>query len=162
VLPDDERSSLDERARRRARVSDNSSLELRRERLRTFVRGAVTVGMVAIGALHFLVPAPFVAIMPPAIPFPLAMVWISGAAEIALGLGLVSPRTRRWASYGLIALFVAVFPANVYMAVAGVAPLGAPVPPWAAWGRLPLQPLFMLTAWWVGRDAPAAVPHAPR
>jgi uncharacterized membrane protein len=130
-----------------------------RERVRTIARWFVTVAMVAIGVLHFARPEPFLAIMPPFIPFHLAMVLISGAAEIALGLGLVPKQTRRWASYGLIALYVAVFPANIYMAVAGVAPTGETVPAWAAWGRLPLQPLLMLLAWWVGRDGLA--PDAP-
>jgi uncharacterized membrane protein len=123
-----------------------------RDRVRTFARWIVTVAMVAIGLAHFAWPEPFLAIMPPFIPFHLAMVLISGAAEMALGLGLVPLRTRRWASYGLIALYVAVFPANIYMAVAGISPAGEPVPAWVAWGRLPLQPLLMLLAWWVGRD----------
>lgn len=122
------------------------------ERVRTGARWLVTIAMVAIGVAHFAMPAPFVAIMPPFIPFHLAMVYLSGAFEIALGLALVPDKTRVWASYGLIALYVAVFPANIYMAVAGIAPTGEPVPPWVAWGRLPLQPLLMLLAWWVGRD----------
>lgn len=130
-----------------------------RERARTIARWLVTVAMVAIGALHFARPEPFLAIMPPFIPFHLAMVLVSGAAEIALGLALAPKQTRRWASWGLVALYVAVFPANIYMAVAGIAPTGEPVPAWVAWGRLPLQPLLMLLAWWVGRDGlePAAV-----
>lgn len=121
---------------------------------RTPVRWLVTLAMVGIGIAHFASPDPFVSIMPPFLPFPLAMVLISGACEIALGLGLAPLRTRRWASYGLIALYVAVFPANIYMAVANITPAGVaePVPAWAAWGRLPLQPLLMWLAWWVGRD----------
>lgn len=130
-----------------------------RERVRTVARWIVTVAMVAIGVVHFARPEPFLAIMPPFIPFHLAMVLISGAAEIGLGLGLVPKQTRRWASYGLIALYVAVFPANIYMAVAGISPMGEPVPAWAAWGRLPIQPLLMWLAWWVGRDGLA--PDAP-
>lgn len=123
-----------------------------RDRVRSAVRWLVTVGMVGIGVLHFVKPEPFLAIMPPFIPFHLAMVLVSGAAEIALGLALAPQRTRRWASFGLMALYVAVFPANLYMAIAGVSPTGEPIPAWVAWGRLPLQPLLILLAWWVGRD----------
>ena len=132
-----------------------------RERVRTGLRWLLTVAMVGIGVLHFARPEPFLAIMPPFIPFHLAMVFISGAAEIALGIALAPEKTRRWASWGLVALYIAVFPANIYMAVAGIAPTGEPVPTWAAWGRLPLQPLLMLLAWWVGRDGlDAASPNA--
>ena len=123
-----------------------------RDRVRSALRWLVTVGMVGIGVLHFVKPEPFLAIMPPFIPFHLAMVLVSGAAEIALGLALAPQRTRRWASFGLMALYVAVFPANLYMAIAGVSPTGEPIPAWVAWGRLPLQPLLILLAWWVGRD----------
>lgn len=128
-----------------------------RERVRTIARWFVTVAMVAIGVLHFARPEPFLAIMPPFIPFHLAMVLISGAAEIALGLGLVPKQTRRWASYGLIALYVAVFPANVHMAVHHIQPGPSPVPAWAAWARLPFQAVFIAWAWWNTRpDAPRA------
>lgn len=122
------------------------------DRVRTGARWFVTVGMVAIGITHFANPDPFLAIMPPFIPFHLAMVYLSGACEIGLGLGLVPERTRVWASYGLIALYVAVFPANIYMAVAGISPTGEPIAPWIAWARLPFQPLLIALAWWVGRD----------
>ncbi len=125
------------------------------ERVRIGVRWLVTAAMVGIGVLHFTSTDAFVSIMPPFIPFHRAMVWISGAAEIALGLALAPEKTRRLASYGLIALFIAVFPANIYMAVAHVQPAGVtdPVPAWAAWARLPFQLVFIATAWWVGRPA---------
>jgi uncharacterized membrane protein len=70
---------------------------------------------------------------------------VSGVAEIAGGLGLLVPRTRRAAAWGLIALFIAVFPANVNMAVNEL-PLGTKtVPAWTLWARLPLQ--LVLIAW---------------
>ena len=125
----------------------------RSETGRTVARWIVTLAMVGVGVTHFTSPEFFLAIMPPFIPFHLAMVWLSGACEIALGLALVPERTRRIASFGLIALYVAVFPANIYMAVAHIQPGGEPIPEWVAWARLPLQPLFMLLAWWVGRPA---------
>ncbi len=98
------------------------------------------------GAFHFLSPAPYLKIMPPALPWPLALVYISGVAEIAGGVGLLIPRLRRAASLGLVALLIAVFPANVYMAVAHVRMTANPVPEWLPWARLPLQALLI---WWV-------------
>jgi uncharacterized membrane protein len=68
------------------------------------------------------------------------MVYISGVAEAAGGVGLLIPQLRRAAAWGLVALLVAVFPANVYMATS------APAFSWILWARLPLQPVFI---WWV-------------
>lgn len=75
------------------------------------------------------------------------LVAISGACEILGGLGLLVPATRRWAAWGLVALFVAVFPANVNMAIHRL-PFGKfPVPVWALWARLPLQAVLVAWAW---------------
>lgn len=74
------------------------------------------------------------------------MVYLSGAAEIAGGLGLLLRRLRRAAAWGLVALLIAVFPANIYMAVGRVQVTATPLPVWLLWGRLPLQ--FALI-WWV-------------
>ncbi|MBT9392249.1 DoxX family membrane protein [Hymenobacter sp. NST-14] len=101
------------------------------------------------GLLHFLRPEGFVRIVPPYLPQPLLLVYLSGAAEIAGALGLLVPATRRWAAGGLVALLVAVFPANVYMLQTGGA--GLSVPEWALWVRLPLQLVLMAWAWWVRR-----------
>src|SRR5579862_9778794 len=98
------------------------------------------------GFLHFVRPAPFVQIVPPFIPHPLAMVYLSGAAEIAGGLGLLVRPLRRAAAWGLVALLVAVFPANIYMALDQVQVTAVSLPVWLLWGRLPLQ--FVLI-WWV-------------
>jgi uncharacterized membrane protein len=71
----------------------------------------------AAGVLHFLRPAAYASIMPPGLGHPAELVALSGAAEIAGGLGLLLPRTRRAAGYGLIALLLAVWPANIGMAL---------------------------------------------
>jgi uncharacterized membrane protein len=98
---------------------------------------------VGAGVMHFLRPATYLAIMPPVLPAPLALVYVSGIFEILGGLGLLPARTRRLAGWGLLALLVAVFPANVYMALVHEQ---LHIPGWVAWGRLPLQlPLL----WWV-------------
>jgi len=99
------------------------------------------------GALHFLKPAAYLRIMPPYLPAPRLLVALSGAAEVAGGLGLLWPATRRLATWGLLALLIAVFPANVHM-LQQHAQLHLPL--WALWARLPLQPLLM---WWVWRAA---------
>lgn len=115
--------------------------------MRTALRWLLAIVMVAAGANHFLSPASYVAMMPAALPWHLALVYASGVAEIAGGLGLLVPRTRRAAAWGLIALLVAVFPANVNMAVNEL-PLGTTtVPAWALWARLPLQLVFIAWAY---------------
>ena len=101
------------------------------------------------GTLHFVRPRPYEAIVPP--PFPKReSVAISGVAEIAGALALLHPATRRVGRWWLIALLLAVFPANVWMAVSpeqvpGLG--GTKIPRWALWARLPLQPLAMLWVW---------------
>jgi uncharacterized membrane protein len=98
------------------------------------------------GVLHFLKPPMYVKIVPPYVPWPLAMVYLSGAAEIAGGLGLLIPPVRRAAAWGLVALLIAVFPANIYMATNPVEAGASALPAAALWGRLLLQPIFI---WWV-------------
>ncbi len=93
------------------------------------------------GVMHFVAPAPYRRIVPPFLPFPGALVAISGAAEIAGALGLLTVHWRRAAAYGLVALLIAVFPANVYMATARMME-----PVWILWARLPLQ---FAMIWWV-------------
>ncbi|MGE5407938.1 MAG: MauE/DoxX family redox-associated membrane protein [Syntrophothermus sp.] len=103
------------------------------------------------GTMHFARPAFFEAIVPP----PIAdrrrqVVAISGAAEIAGAAAVLHPATRRLGRWWLLALLVAVFPANVHMAVSPDRVTGLDlrrVPRWALWARLPLQPLIMLWVW---------------
>ena len=98
------------------------------------------------GSLHFLKPEIFVAIVPPMLPAPALLVAISGAAEIAGAAGLLLPQTRRIAVYGLIALLLAVFPANIYMAVAHEK-FASFAPQWILIVRLPLQLLLIGWIW---------------
>jgi len=114
---------------------------------------------VVAGVMHFVVPELYVQIVPPQLPWPLGLVYLSGLAEIAVGVGVLVPRTRRVAAWGLVLLLLAVFPANVYMATSGVVVEGGPAgfgdPSMAArWGRLPLQIPLLLWAWWYTRDPP--------
>ncbi|MEM4780783.1 MAG: DoxX family protein [Halalkalicoccus sp.] len=104
------------------------------------------------GVLHFVVPELYVQIVPPLLPAPLALVYLSGLAEIAVGIGLLIPRTRQYAAWATVALLVAIFPANVYMATHGVViegmPGGGDPSDLARWGRLPLQGVLILWALW--------------
>jgi uncharacterized membrane protein len=97
------------------------------------------------GLAHLLFPAPYVRIVPPFLPNPKALVLISGVAELLGGLAILWPNTQRIAAYGLAILLVAVFPANIYMAVGHVRFQGWLGNTWVQWLRLPLQiPLI----WW--------------
>ena len=106
---------------------------------------------VVAGVLHFVAPELYVQIIPPMLPAPLALVYLSGVAEIAVGIGVLIPRTRRYAAWATIALLIAIFPANVYMAtsmivVDGIG--GSDPSPLIRWGRLPLQGVLILWAYW--------------
>jgi uncharacterized membrane protein len=120
-------------------------------------RWILTAFMVVAGINHFAMPEAYLAMVPDALPSPPALVAISGVAEIAGGLGLVLPQTRRLAAWGLIALFVAVFPANVNMAINRLPLAGHDLPAWTLWARLVLQPLLIAWAWRYAR-APRAKP----
>lgn len=105
---------------------------------------------VSAGTIHFLRPRIFDSIVPPYVPMPpRAATLISGAAELAGGLGLLHPATRPAARWGLLALLLAVFPANLQMALQ--AGKFEPIPAWALWARLPLQPLLAYWVWRAGR-----------
>nr|WP_231754487.1 DoxX family protein [Halapricum sp. CBA1109] len=89
--------------------------------------------------------------VPPQLPWPRALVYLSGVAEVVLGAGVLFERTRRQSAWGLIALLVAVFPANVYMAVdAGFELPGVSraLSDAALWARLPMQAVLVAWAWW--------------
>ena len=112
----------------------------------TFGRWLLAAFFVFGGINHFRDPAFYLSMMPPALPFPEALNQISGVCEILGGIGVLVPRTRRFAGWGLIALLIAVFPANIYAALNGsIAGLNAPS--WTLWARLPFQLLFILWVW---------------
>jgi uncharacterized membrane protein len=112
----------------------------------------VGAAFVFAGTMHFLRPREYEAIVPPYVPNPREAVQVSGVGEIVGGLALLRPRTRRFGRWWLLALLVAVFPANVYMAqrpeeVAGRGVPADRIPRWLLYARLPLQPLFMWQVW---------------
>lgn len=124
--------------------------------MKALARWLLTAFMVVAGLNHFIATDAYVAVMPSLLPAHRLLVYLSGIAEIAFGLGLIFPATRRLAAWGLILLLIAIFPANVNMAVNHL-PLGdRDVPAWALWMRLPLQLVLILWAWWFTRPAPVA------
>ena len=114
--------------------------------LKSIPRYVLATFMILVGIQHFMKPDPFVRIVPEYLPWHLQLVYVSGFFEVLGGVGLLIPELRRAAAWGLIALYVAVFPANVNMAINRL-PFGESVPPdWVLWGRLPIQ---ILLIWWV-------------
>jgi uncharacterized membrane protein len=97
------------------------------------------------GSLHFLRPRPYVSIVPDALPRKREIVYASGVAELAGGAGMLVPQTRRAAGWWLIATLLAIFPANVNMAVHAGRFRAVPEP--LLWARLPLQGLLIAWVW---------------
>lgn len=107
---------------------------------------ALAVFFIGSGVNHFVIPDTYKQIVPPGWGDPAMLVQVSGVAEIAGGVGVLVPGTRRLSGFGLIALLAAVFPANLYMARNPAK--FKKIPAWALYARLPLQPLAM---WWTWR-----------
>ena len=109
------------------------------------MRVAAALFWLVAGAMHFVIPRQYVAIMPDYLPAHRELVYASGLAEMAGGAGVLAERTRRPAGWWLIATLVAVFPANVNMALH--TDRFARIPPAALWARLPFQALFIRWVW---------------
>jgi uncharacterized membrane protein len=104
---------------------------------------AMAAFFAAAGLGHFIFTKFFLRIMPPYIPWHKPIVYLSGLVEIGLAGLLLIPHYRVWAAWGIIALLLAVFPANLYHLTSGGA--GMRIPQWALVMRLPLQ--FVLIGW---------------
>lgn len=103
----------------------------------------IGIGFIIAGINHFLNPDFYTAIMPPYLPYHLELVYISGVFEVLGGIGIMIPRVQKWAGWGLILLLIAVFPANLHMALNPEQ--FETIPTIALYLRLPLQ--FVLIAW---------------
>jgi uncharacterized membrane protein len=114
-------------------------------------RTLLAILFIAAGILHFLIPQVYLKIMPPYLPWHLPLLYISGAAEVLGGIGLIVPSTRHFAAWGLVALLIAVMPANIYMATAHIPAPGIMGESWAQWLRLPLQLPLIYWAWFYTR-----------
>ena len=113
--------------------------------MKTVSKSLLAIFMIGAGTMHFVNPDFYIKIMPQYLPLHRELVYLSGVSEMALGLLLLVPRFSRLAAWGIIALLIAVFPANIYV-YQNQAVL--PAPPILHLLRLPLQGVFILWAYW--------------
>lgn len=119
-------------------------------KLKTVMKYLLAFFFVAAGLNHFWHPELYLQIMPPYLPWHRELVLLSGLVEVVLGVLLLIPRYTQWAAWGTILLLLAVYPANIHMAVNHH--LYPQVPIWFHWVRLPLQFVFIAWAWWFTSD----------
>jgi uncharacterized membrane protein len=123
--------------------------------MKTFSKYVLALFMVGAGTLHFIKSDSYLKIMPSYLPWPLELVYLSGFFEVGLGVLLLVPRFSRLAAWGIIALLLAVFPANIYLYQHQEI---MPGPPLLHLLRLPLQAVFILWAFWHAKDDGHAAP----
>jgi uncharacterized membrane protein len=105
------------------------------------------------GVNHFVNPDAYLPMMPPYLPSHGLLIWLSGLAEVVLGIGVLVPTTRSISAWGIIALLIAIFPANLHIALYNVPVFGAKEGAGIFnWIRLPFQGLLILWAWWYTDD----------
>ena len=117
--------------------------------VKLILKRLLAIAFVLAGINHFLNPTFYLRMMPPILPVPLVLIYLSGIFEIALGILLLIPKFTRFAAWGLIALLIAVFPANVYMAVNPQ--IFSEFSSTALYARLPLQLVLIALAFWFTR-----------
>jgi uncharacterized membrane protein len=115
-----------------------------KETLRIFL----SVALIIVGVTHFIRPEQYARIVPPQLPYPFELVYISGFFEVLGGVGLLIPFVSVAAAWGIIALFIAVFPANINQAINSIPIDGIPHYPLLYWFRLPFQAVLIAWAWW--------------
>lgn len=118
-------------------------------KLKLILKYLLCVFYVLAGVNHFINPGFYLKIMPPYLPWHLFLVYASGVLEIVLGCIILWPSLTRIAAWGLIALLIAVFPANIHMAINPE--LYPEISPLALWLRLPLQAVLIAWAYWYTR-----------
>lgn len=114
-------------------------------RLKAVSRWVLALFLVGAGVMHFVHPGFYIKIMPDSLPWHEELVVLSGVCEVLLGLLLLIPRVSRWAAWGIVALLIAVFPANVHVYLNQHL---IDAPPLFHLLRLPLQGVLILWAWW--------------
>lgn len=120
------------------------------KRIQTISKYLLAIFMIGAGTMHFVNPEFFLKIVPPYLPFHKGLVLVSGVCEILLGVLLLIPRCSHLAAWGIMALLIAVFPANIYLFQNQDL---MPASPLVHFLRLPLQGVFILWAYWHTRPA---------
>lgn len=110
--------------------------------------GSLSALLIGSGVVHLVRPEVYLPMMPSYLPAHMPLVYLSGVFEILGGVGMLLPWTRRWAGLGVIALLIAVFPANIHIAMNDIPVAGHDVPLWGHLLRLPLQAVMIWMAWW--------------
>ncbi|MGD1920293.1 MAG: DoxX family protein [Pleurocapsa sp.] len=121
------------------------------EKKQTF-RILLAILMVLAGSSHFFADGVYLKIYPPFLPYPATMVYFTGVAEILGGIGLLIPRVSRVAAWGFVLLYIAVYPANINMAVNNIHIDNIPDGNWFQAIRLPFQFVLIAWAWWLTRS----------
>lgn len=134
-------------------MSWTTTLHLPSNRIRRYALLALAALFVLAGVAHFVRPAVYLPMMPPYLPAPLLLIYLSGAVEIAGGLGVLHPKLRAAAGWGLVALLVVFLTVHVHMALH---PEAFDLPAWALWARIPFQGVLIAWAYWATRPTPAA------
>lgn len=120
-------------------------------RRKEILRGILAVCTIIVGITHFIRPEQYARIVPPPFP-PLTSVYVSGFFEILGGIGLMIPLVSVAAAWGLISLFIAVFPANIYMTLHNIPVEGIPHSQALYIARLPFQAVLIAWAYWYTRN----------
>ena len=119
-------------------------------RIKAISKYILAIFMIGAGTMHFVNPGFYLKIMPPYLPLHKELVLVSGIFEVLLGILLLVPKTSRLAAWGIVALLIAVFPANLYLYQHQDI---LPASPVIHFLRLPLQGVFILWAYWHTRTA---------
>jgi uncharacterized membrane protein len=125
------------------------------EAIRLILRILAAAFFIGAAINHFHNPEFYRSIVPPGFPNPKLLVIISGICEILGGIGLLIPPLRKSAGWGLIALLIAVFPANIYMAISPERIPNLHFSRWLLWIRLPVQGVLAAWIWFVAIASPA-------
>ena len=120
------------------------------KRIKLISKYLLAIFMIGAGTMHFVNPEFFLKIVPPYLPLHKELVLVSGVFEVLLGALLLIPRCTRLAAWGIMALLIAVFPANIYLYQHQEILQASPI---IHLLRLPLQGMFVLWAFWHTRPA---------
>jgi len=113
--------------------------------------GALGIGLLVAGGMHFVRPALFESMVPAGLPRPELIVFVSGLAEAGVGLLLLLPGRRHVGGWLATVLFVAIWPGSIYVAVSGNYPASPTAAPIYHWLRVPFHLLYVAWALWVAR-----------